>query len=72
MATMSELNAEYQLLKATHERLVEERATLEREAADGAAFQDLAHRTRRYINELDTYTVKLQTRRRELNRQPVR
>ena len=37
MATMSELNAEYYILKATHERLIEERAALNTSDAGGTA-----------------------------------
>jgi hypothetical protein len=68
MATMSELNAEYHILKATHERLIEERAVLHTTDANGAAFQDHAHRTRLYAAALETYLVKLDTRRQELSR----
>ncbi len=66
MTTMSELNAEYHVLKATHQRLIEERATLHSTDANGAAFQDHAHRTRLYAAALETYVVKLETRRQEL------
>ena len=66
MATMSELNAEYYILKATHERLIEERAALHSSDAGGAAFQDHAHRTRQYAAAVETYRVKLEARRQEL------
>jgi hypothetical protein len=66
MATMTELTAEYELLKATHQQLIDERATLQRASADGAAFQDLARRTQLYVGALDTYREKLRTRRHEL------
>ena len=66
MATMRELQAEYELLMTTRERLMEERAQLQRELADGAAFQGHNHRTRAYMTALDTYVIALAARRNEL------
>ncbi len=71
MATMSELNAEYYILKATHERLIEERAALNTSDAGGAAFQDHAHRTRLYAAALETYRIKLEARRQQLGSRPA-
>lgn len=66
MATMRELQAEYELLMTTHHRLIDERSHLQRESADGAAFQDHSHRTRAYMTALDTYVRALAARRQEL------
>jgi hypothetical protein len=66
MATMSELHAEYHTLNSLRQRLIEERGMLEATGGDGAAFQDLAHRTRQYVNALEIYTAKLRMRRQEL------
>ena len=66
MATMLELQAEYEVLRNTHHLLVEERNQLQREFADGAAFQDHGHRMRAYLTALDTYVVALAARRHEL------
>lgn len=66
MATMRELQAEYQVLMATHRGLIDERNQLERELADGAAFQDHGHRMRTYMTALDTYVRALAARRQEL------
>jgi hypothetical protein len=68
MATMPELQAEYEVLSNTHRRLIEERAQLQRELADGAAFQDHGHRMRAYMTALDTYVLALAARRHELHR----
>ena len=68
MATMPELQAEYEVLRNTHRRLVEERAQLQREFADGAAFQDHRHRMRAYMTALDTYQLALAARRHEVRR----
>ncbi len=66
MATMQELQAEYEVLRNTHHLLVEERSQLHRELADGAAFQDHGHRMRAYMAALDTYVLALAARRQEL------
>ena len=66
MATMRELQAEYEVLRNTHHLLVEERTQLHRELADGAAFQDHGHRMRAYMVALDTYVLALAARRQEL------
>ena len=66
MATMRELQAEYEVLITTHRRLIEERTQLQSELADGAAFQDHGHRMRAYQSALDTYVLALGARRREL------
>ena len=57
------LRQEYEFLKATHEKLVEERAMLQSTGADGSAYQDHQHRMRRYLNALDTYRAALEDRR---------
>jgi len=66
MATMQELQAEYEVLRNTHNLLVEERTQLHRDSADGAAFQDHGHRMRAYMVALDTYVIALAARRQEL------
>jgi hypothetical protein len=71
MATIPELPAEYEVLRNTHRRLIEERAELERGLADGAAFQDHGHRMRAYMIALDTYVLALAARRQELRRKPI-
>ena len=68
MATMPELQAEFLALNATHQRLIEERNMLQQTAADDAAFQDHAHRTRQYVTALTVYETKLRTRRQELGK----
>jgi hypothetical protein len=68
MATIADLQAEYEVLRNTHRRLIEERAELQRGVADGAAFQDHRHRTRAYMTALETYVLALATRRHELRR----
>jgi len=69
---MSELNAEYHVLKATHQRLIDERAVLQANDAGGPAFQDHAHRTRLYAAALEAYVVKLHERRQQLGRRDER
>ena len=71
MATIPELQAEYEVLRNTHRRLVEEKAELERGVADGAAFQDHGHRMRAYMAALDTYVLALDARRQELRRKRI-
>ena len=66
MSTMRELQAEYEMLMATHRGLIDERSRLQRELADGAAFQDHGHRMRSYMTALDTYMRALAARRQEL------
>lgn len=66
MATMRELQAEYELLTTNHRNLIDERCRLERDGCDGAAFQDHDHRMRSYMAALDSYVLALQTRRREM------
>jgi hypothetical protein len=66
MATMPELKGEYDVLMATHARLLHERELLQAAAADGPSPQDHAHRTRLYINALDSYLIRLRARRQEL------
>jgi len=66
MATMRELQAEYEVLISTHRRLIDERTQLNA-FADGAAFQDHGHRMRAYMTALDTYVLALDARRRELH-----
>lgn len=66
MANMRELQAEYELLMTTHRRLIDERNDLQRELADGPAFQDHSHRMRAYMSALDTYVRALAARRQEL------
>jgi hypothetical protein len=68
MATMSELQAEYDTLTTTRRQLVEDRTRLHQIGAHDDAFQDLAFRTRQYVNALNAYVAKLQTRRKELVR----
>jgi len=69
MATIPELQAQYEVLRNTHRRLIEERAELQ-QGTDGAAFQDHRHRTRAYMTALETYVLALATRRHELRRKP--
>ena len=66
MATMRELQTEYEQLMTTRRRLIDERSQLQRESGDGAAFQDHHHRMRAYMTALDIYVDALATRRREL------
>jgi hypothetical protein len=68
MATMRELQAQYELLTTTHRRLIDERSQLQREFADGSAFQDHSHRTRAYMSALETYVSALAARRYEVRR----
>jgi hypothetical protein len=68
MTTMSQLHEEYLMLMATRQRLIDERAALHQVEANGAAFQDHAHRTRQYVNAHDAYVAKLSERRKELAR----
>ena len=68
MATMRELQAEYEVLIRMHSELINDRSQLVREGANGAAFADHGHRTRAYMCALDTYVVALSARRRELER----
>ena len=68
MTTMSQLHEEYLMLMATRQRLIEERAALHQVEANGAAFQDHAHRTRQYVNAHDAYVAKLSERRKTLAR----
>ena len=66
MATMLELQAEYEVLRNTYHLLVEERTQLHNGLGDGAAFQDHGHRMRAYMSALDSYVVALAARRQEL------
>jgi hypothetical protein len=66
MATMRELQAEYELLIRTHRHLLDERSQLHRESTSGAQFVDYSHKIRTYMRALDTYVLALAARRAEL------
>lgn len=69
MASTSLLQEEFLTLDAMHRRLVQERAALISTGADGAAFQDHAHRMRVYLKAHELYVTKLEKRRQERAKQ---
>lgn len=68
MATNVELKNEYEMLKAMHDKLLEERTALRDPLADGPAFQDYGFRTRQYMAALESYQTALKTRREEVKK----
>ena len=72
MATMLELQDQYEVLARTHRQLLNERNQLLRESANGAAFADHGYRTRAYMSALETYVVALGARRHELEQHKKR